>query len=212
MVLSPCSAAKSCPTLCDPWTAAHQPCLRFTISGSWFKEGVADRLSFLCCSATRDFVCWAVKCLRSCGKEGANEHAGMLALWLTWRRVSLYVGNSFIFFKIWGIRVESCGESKLCALYFGAPMLLCFSRLNKVKFKNACPSTSIGAVRNRTWAESALFNLQCCFKLFFKLYLYSASFQYYSNLISFCCCCCLFNCPGNLCTDRVENHWPKPVI
>ena len=32
-----CSAAQSCPTLCDPWAAAHQPCLCFTLSWSLFK-------------------------------------------------------------------------------------------------------------------------------------------------------------------------------
>ena len=133
-----------------PWTAAHQPCLSFTISGSWFKEGVADGPSFLCCPATCHFVCF--KCLHSCGKEGANGYADMWALWLAWKRVPLYLGNSFVFFNIWGIRVETCGESKLCSLSFGAPMLLCFSRLNKVKLKNACQSTSIRAVRNRTSA------------------------------------------------------------
>ena len=32
-----CSVALLCPTLCDPWTAAHQAFLSFTISQSLFK-------------------------------------------------------------------------------------------------------------------------------------------------------------------------------
>ena len=149
VVLSPCSAAKSCPALCDPRSCSTSAlpvlrCFRILI----LRRGGWQPIIFMLLSY-RDFVWWAVKCLHSCGKEGANESAGMQPLWLTWKRVSLYVGNSFVF----SIRVECCGESKLCALYFGAPMLLCFSTLNKVKLKNACPSTSIGAVRNRTWAE-----------------------------------------------------------
>ena len=32
-----CSVAQSCQTLCDPWTAAHQASLSFTISRSLFK-------------------------------------------------------------------------------------------------------------------------------------------------------------------------------
>ena len=32
-----CSVAKSCLTLCDPWTAAHHSSLSFTISWSWLK-------------------------------------------------------------------------------------------------------------------------------------------------------------------------------
>ena len=31
------SVAQSCPTLCDPWTAAHQACLSITISQSLLK-------------------------------------------------------------------------------------------------------------------------------------------------------------------------------
>ena len=32
-----CSVTQSCLTLCDPWTAAHQASLSFTISQSWLK-------------------------------------------------------------------------------------------------------------------------------------------------------------------------------
>ena len=32
-----CSVTKSCPTLCNPWIAAHQPSLSFTISQSFLK-------------------------------------------------------------------------------------------------------------------------------------------------------------------------------
>ena len=32
-----CSVAQLCPTLCDPWTAAHQASLSFTISQSLLK-------------------------------------------------------------------------------------------------------------------------------------------------------------------------------
>ena len=32
-----CSVAQLCPTLCDPWIAAHQASLSFTVSQSWLK-------------------------------------------------------------------------------------------------------------------------------------------------------------------------------
>ena len=32
-----CSVAHLCPTLCDPWTVAHQASLSFTISQSFLK-------------------------------------------------------------------------------------------------------------------------------------------------------------------------------
>ena len=32
-----CSVAQSCPTLCDPWTAAGHASLSFTVSQSWLK-------------------------------------------------------------------------------------------------------------------------------------------------------------------------------
>ena len=36
-IYSCCSVTKSCPTLCDPWIAAHQASLSFTISQSLLK-------------------------------------------------------------------------------------------------------------------------------------------------------------------------------
>ena len=45
-----CSVTQSCLTLCDPWTAAHQASLSFTISQSWLKlvSMPSDHL-ILCC-------------------------------------------------------------------------------------------------------------------------------------------------------------------
>ena len=48
-----CSVAQSCQTLCDPWTAAHQASLSFTISRSLFKlmsiESVMPSNHFILC-------------------------------------------------------------------------------------------------------------------------------------------------------------------
>ena len=67
-----CSVTKLCPTLCDPWTAARQACLSFTISWSLPKftsiesveEGMANHSSILA-MRTPSLYCMLYKDFRS---------------------------------------------------------------------------------------------------------------------------------------------------